>query len=332
LLVLLAVAGQLLLALAGPAPVMAGGPCATIAAPCALSTWRPQDEVWLISTRGLGLPRAGCCLSGTPRFQRWDPRRGWQPAGAAEFHAAGASPRITCFYVHGNQIQAGRAPARGWRVYLAILGGRAEAPPLRYVIWSWPSDRASGPLRDARIKAARTDVDGFYLASVLAEMPPGPPVSLIGFSFGSRVITGASHLLGGGVLAGRALPRAGAEDRVRPRTVLLAAALETGWLQPGHCHGQAVAQMESLLLLYNSCDPLLRRYRFLTGDRRSTALGFTGLPPLGRLGGPPTNFRQRDLAPLIGRVHDWNATVGSRAAMADVSRVVLDPPAPPAGL
>ena len=74
---------------------------------------------------------------------------------------------------------------------------------IRFVIFSWPSSKVSGGLlNDVRVKAARTGPAGCQLAWLIDQMPAETPLSLVGFSFGARIITGGLHVLAGGSLGG----------------------------------------------------------------------------------------------------------------------------------
>ena len=85
-------------------------------------------------------------------------------------------------------------------MYRLLTAGVDDATPIRFVIWSWPSAQVRGQLRDVRTKANRTELAGYCLAWVLTHLPETQQVSLLGYSFGARIATGAMHLVGGGEL------------------------------------------------------------------------------------------------------------------------------------
>jgi hypothetical protein len=124
---------------------------------------------------------------------------------------------------------------------------------------------------------------------------------VLGYSFGARIVTGAIHLMAGGQLAGRVLPpRVGAG--VAPRVVMVAAALHSTWLQPTGYHALAPTRLDHLLNLYNSRDPVLKRYRALDKCARPAAAGFAGLAA-GGCGRGDEWLEQRDVSRLVGRTH-----------------------------
>src|SRR5690606_12858955 len=118
--------------------------------------------------------------------------------------------------------------------------------PIRFVIFSWPAEPTRGIAEDARRKAARTNVDGYYLAWLVNRIEPDVPVSFVGHSFGAKITTGALQLLGGGPLAGRTLPEK-VQQRSSMRAVLLAAAMPSSALAIGRQHGEALEAVDAML-------------------------------------------------------------------------------------
>ena len=139
-----------------------------------------------------------------------------------------------------------------------------------------PALRCGVQLRDVRTKANRTDLAGYCLAWVLTRLPETQHVSLLGYSFGARIATGAMHLVGGGELAGRTLPPHPTLSG-NTRVVMMAGALHNSWLRPGGYHELAVTHLDYLLNLYNCCDPVLKRYHRLYKHSHATAIGYAGM-------------------------------------------------------
>jgi hypothetical protein len=175
------------------------------------------------------------------------------------------------------------------------------------VIWSWPAERIYRRNNiDVNLKAAYSDDEGYYLALWLAELRPGVKVSLIGHSFGPRIITGALHLLASGEVAGRCLPekttstwKAGKRNPIR--AVLLAAGIDDAWLAPGGCHHLALSLVDRMLVTRNDCDRVLRWYSRTCGYGGIEAMGFTG--PCGLT--DPSKVEVLDVAGTVGKFHDW---------------------------
>ena len=265
-----------------------------------------SDQVWLISTRNA--PHCGD-LDATPQdfhYCRLDEDGQWLPADAATFQAADDATRPTVVFIHGNRTDAEEAVCKAWYVYESI---RAETAcrPFRYVIWSWPAERVyRRNSDDVRLKADYSDVESYYLAQWLDGLRPDVRVSLIGHSFGPRIIAGTLQLLAGGEVADRSLPESTVAEwvvgkRNPVRAVFLAAAIDADWLAPGGCHGLALPLFDRLLVTRNGCDRVLRWYPRLYGRGGPQAMGFVG--PCG-VGGAE-NVQVIDVSCTVGKMHDW---------------------------
>lgn len=263
--------------------------------------------MWLVSNRGLG-----CNIEQQVqnlKYWRYDCERSWVRSSLAELLAADDGG-VTTVFVHGNRITCDEAFTKGWGAYRTLVRC-ADERPVRFIIWSWPSDPIRGPVQDAREKACRTNPSGYCLGWFLDRLNPETPVSLMAHSFGARIVTGALHVLGGGQIDGRRLDERNHPIRQAMPVVLLVAALDNDWLMPGRYHGQAMSQVSSMLLVNNSCDMLLKRYHLIYGRRCSQqALGFTGLASWAA-GVDWTKVSQVNAASIVGRRHSFAGYIGS---------------------
>jgi len=295
---------------------------ASVCGSCGGALLRPQDSIWLVSTRHLSCvgSQAGC-----PPLKIWQrqPGTGWTRTTTEAFCSIDDPRTITTFYVHGNRVDSDQAVAGGLSIYRVVASRATEEIRLRYVIWSWPSDRVRGPLRDVRSKARRSNLEGYYLGCLLSRLDPHDRVSLIGHSFGARIATGSLHLLAGGSLCGRVLPVDNEVVRTPVRVVAIAAALDNDWLLPGHCHGLTVSLTDRMLVMYNPRDPVLRRYPMIASGRSGQALGYTGLVCSHQLGEAAERIDQISAAPWIGKTHDMDVYARSTVLMNEVGRVAL---------
>ena len=245
------------------------------AEPVACSRPRAGDQIWLISTRQLG---CGICIDGDPGLQFWRLESNcWQLADLKAFLAADDPHTPTDFYIHGNDNTAEDANDHGFTVYDRLVAQAPKDRPMRFVIWSWPTDPGRHPVQLIRSHAYRADTDAWYLGWLLSRMDRRVPIGLAGYSFGARVTTGAIHLMGGGELLGSSLkldPKAG---RPMIRAVLLAAAEDDGWLSPGAPNGMTIPTVDRMLLLNNGCDSTLKHYPLMDRCTRAQALGYVGL-------------------------------------------------------
>jgi hypothetical protein len=260
---------------------------------------RPQDEIWLVSARYAGCPGSG----EIPRLEtrRYDNEAGWTETDVTALFGPATDDQLMIMYVHGNRVDSNQAAYEGRYVYRLLTRGVEDPVSIRYVIWSWPSEQIRGQLRDVRVKAERTEVGGYCLGWFLSQLSDAQRVSILSYSFGVRISTGALHLLGGGQLCGRVLP---AHEGRGPqaRMVLLAAAMHRQWLRPGCYHEMALSHTDFLLNLFNSSDPVLKRYRFLYKGSRPEALGFTGMYTRD-LGEITRRIEQRDTRLMIQKSH-----------------------------
>lgn len=277
---------------------------------------RLQDEILLADMRGLcGSCSPEALLRGA-RFQSYSiydesGMRRWMRSDVSAL--AGTDPATkTVIFIHGNQISAGDAKVQALAVYRRLVE-MGDGEPIRFIIFSWPSDRIGGLLKDVRVKAARTGPAGCQLAWLIDQIPAETPVSLVGFSFGARIATGALHILGGGHLGGCGLVERVNPDRTPINVVLMSAALHAHWLGEGRYHGLAMTQVDQMLLLNNTADPAMRYYRLI--DRsRPQALGYRGPTCLNAY--YRSKIHMRDLSRQIGSEHDLYCFLNLPSAMA----------------
>lgn len=237
----------------------------------------------------------------------------WVAADWGDFLGANDG-RITVIYLHGNQETHCDAQIRGLAVYRSLTRCAGDGPNIRFVIWSWPSSEVQGMLRDYREKARRTRPVGWQLAWGLDQLPPDQPVSLLGYSYGARVIGGACHVLAGGRLSGLGLESNISRPRSPMPTVFLAAATHSHWFGPGQYHGRAMQQIDSLLLVNNRRDPAMRFYDFVDQGDSAQALGLCGPTRLpSHAVGRVVNI---DATSAVGASHDLYRYIGLRDTMA----------------
>jgi hypothetical protein len=279
--------------------------CGTSSAACppepAVCLPRTHDEVWLVSTRGLGCPDHE---ASPPQLEVWQcdlNAHEWNRSSQAAFLAANNAALPTVFWVHGNRKYADEAREDAMEIYQQLTAGVSGDRPIRFVIFSWPSAPIHGLKEDARVKAARTNVDGYYLGWLVSQMDSRLQVDIIGYSFGARIVTGALHLLGGGTLCGWALPPT---KRLAPmQAVLVAPAVNNDWLAIGHAHGEALPAVERMLSLNNGCDMALKRYDVIDPCNKPQALGYTGA--VGPLGENASKLSEYNMCCAVGKRHYW---------------------------
>jgi hypothetical protein len=269
---------------------------------------RLEDEICLVNVR----PLCGSCdpesLRTGIRVENYaitneTGNRRWQDSDLESFLAFDPSV-TTVFYIHGNQMTNWDAKCQGLQLYRKLVRYGCGDRPIRFVIFSWPSAKVAGLLRDVRVKALRTGPAGCQLAWLIDQMSPETPVSLVGFSFGARISTAALHVLGGGDLGcGLTLEHRVNADRAPINVVLIAAAVHAHWLGDGQHHGLAMTQVNRMFLL-NNCRDLAMRYYYLSTSNHSRpqALGLCGPTNISRENA--AKIRMRDVSNTAGVEHD----------------------------
>lgn len=280
-------------------------PCTTGPAPaCSAALPRPQDEVWLISSRGFscGVPAN---IAEALTFWRYE-SGSWIAAKHSVFADSDPARRVTMF-AHGNDIDLPHSIECGWSAYAAQIHSDPRQEPVRFVIYSWPSEKAGGrAVVDVREKCVRADIDAYCMAWLIDGLEARTPLSLGGYSLGTRIVGGALELIAGGALDGRPLAGLRHPHRAAARVVLFASAIDNDWLLPGRRYGLAMSEISHLMLLNNTCDRALRFYpRIYCRHGGPEALGYTGLASPDLLGAERAKLEQFDVCCQIGPQHNW---------------------------
>ena len=286
---------------------------------------RVQDEIWLVSSRGLGCPEPGNLTSPGLCVKRRSCTGRWVSTTPENFFSG--DPNVTTsFYVHGHRVNREMAIERGMRIYRTITQCAADNRALRHVIWSWPSSTMRNRIQsvktcldDVRTKADRAHVDAYYLGWWLSQMHPDSDVNMIGYSYGPRVIMSALDLLGGGSVRGRVLPNRPYEKTVRVDVFAFAAAFPCGALSPGGSNENAVFVTDHLINLFNPGDPILKLYPLVVESGRIQAIGRTGVPNNVCLNHQDINSR-----PAVGKCHSFRRYTNSRYLMDLMRKIVFD--------
>jgi hypothetical protein len=268
---------------------------------------RLEDEIVLVNVRNA----CGRCDSETLReailVERYEitdetGHRRWKKSDLESFLAFDPSVP-TVFYVHGNQMTNWDAKCQGLALYRRLVNCGDRDRPIRFVIFSWPSAKVAGLLRDVRIKALRTGPAGCQLGWLLDQMPAESQISLIGFSFGARVVTAGLHVLGGGDLGCGLQLENRNNTQLAVNVVLVAAGVHAHWLGEGQHHGLAMTQVNRMFMLNNCADIAMRYYWLSTSDHsRPQAMGLYG--PTCISADYAAKIRKRDVSRYAGSEHD----------------------------
>ncbi|MFM8217828.1 MAG: hypothetical protein ACKOJF_02785, partial [Planctomycetaceae bacterium] len=164
----------------------------------------------------------------------------------------------------------------------------------------------------------RASYHGVYLANLLGHFPPEQPVCLVGHSHGARCAVATLHALGGGAVEDGTRLAPGLAPPQRMRSVLLAAAIDHHWLNPGARYGRALYPVEKILVVHNQADAWLRVYSWKNLLGNSSALGQSGLSRADQFQLDSLNQKVvlLDATRLTGNDHDF-AAFNTRAEYAD---------------
>lgn len=293
---------------------------------------RREDQIWLISSQdvpclSLDEPLDAKKLVENLKYWRYSIQDSkWNKSALENLEADDTQHMQSVIWVHGDRMEACEAFDAGRKIYRELIRCTTDKTPIRFIILSWPSAKTlTRPVADARLKASRTLSAGIHLAGLLKIIPQEDRVSLIGFSFGVRIIATALHLLGGGDVSGAAFAGAVA-DHQKYHVVFFASAIDCDWLQPGHKFGKAIGEMESLLLLNNYCDRILKHYGKLychCARRGPEALGYTGLTITGGPAADQDRIRQFNSSGFVGKQHAWRPYIYSPTLMSMIRRETL---------
>ena len=274
---------------------------------------------WIISSREVkGSPATHDCAGQMEYLYRGPD--GLVPYSAQEFLSSLRPDRPVCVVIHGSynywrDVLAESDRNRVW-IQQAAAGGEVQI-----VHFSWPSDGVAHVLFpvELRVMGRRAAVHGGYLAQLISLFPADQPVTLVGHSHGARCVAATLHALGGGVLDDGSHLGGEVRSPQRVRGVLLAAAIDHNWLNPGERYDRAVTVVEGILVLTNPRDGWLQVYPLHTPLKGTQALGLEGLTrrDVRSLGGWGDRVQTFDCSDWVGRSHDF-ATINSQPGLASV--------------
>lgn len=214
------------------------------------------NELWLVQAA----PSVGTGCEKSFLFQLWNGCR-WEQRASEDFLT---DLRPTIVFVHGNWGDMSVAVRDGsalWHRMNQIIPSPDETAGCRIVIWKWNSEKVYHRIReDCQYKAQLADAYGPSLAAFLNQLG-NCPVSLVGFSFGARMI-------------GSALNCQEVEDGdSHYPVVLVCAATDYADFTKYGRYAKGMSRMASLLNIYNPTDKALRFYPLLYGHGGPSATG-----------------------------------------------------------
>jgi hypothetical protein len=220
------------------------------------------------------------------------------------------SGRTSVFMVHGNGYTFPDAVREAVGVRAVLEAGGGLGPESLFVIFDWPSERDQTDLiQDLNEKARRSRVAAYHLARILEAAPAGSRICFLAQSNGGRIVLTTLHLLSGAPLRAFWSEPEVHLDSMRPdlrmRAVLIDAAANHQWFNPGDRLDQAVPMSEAILNIHNHADYALAVYIFGVYTGLRPAVGQVGFQPgdLRRLGPLASRIEQINLNPRVGFSH-----------------------------
>jgi hypothetical protein len=283
---------------------------------------------WIVSSRQARLPpgdidssRDLTYLYRTPQSMRAFPRE--------VFLSTLRANRPTCITIHGSynywtDVLSESVHSLRW------INQASQGREIQFVYFSWPADGYAHLVFPLELVAMgrRASRHSLYLANLLGQFPEEQPVCLVGHSHGARCSVATLHALGGGALedGSRLVPGSGVPRRMN--AVLLAAAVDHDWLNPGEKYGAALPVTERMLVMQNERDSWLNAYplKDLMGNRQALGRGGFQEADTIRMSDQIGKISVLDASPFAGRSHDFRAFHSSMELAAAIAPFVLFDP------
>ncbi|MFM7161056.1 MAG: alpha/beta hydrolase, partial [Planctomycetaceae bacterium] len=292
---------------------------ASEAATAGSNTGAGPDPGWIISSREVrGTPERNDCTAQFEYFRRSP--QGPVPVSREQFLATVRPDRTVCFMIHGS-YNAWSDVVKESDSNVAFLREAAGGQDVQVVCFTWPSNGYVPMLLpvELRLLGRKAAVHGGYLAQLISRLGRQQPVTVVGHSHGARCAVAALHALGGGTLDDNSRLARGTGSPESLRCVLLAAAVDHDWLNPGKRYDRALYPVESMLVVHNARDGWLGVYPLHAPLKGQQALGRSGITRQDRqqLNGLANKIDLFDAGPITGRSHDL-ATFNSSPDLARV--------------
>ncbi len=245
---------------------------------CSYANWQDQHSLWEISTR------CDPTCMGAPDMQLPVHRFNngfWEQSSEPDLrHHMAEQAAWSVVFVHGNMTEVDWSRSHSLDLFKKLTD-RAEGP-IRLICLSWPSENPKlwiSPSRQMREKKSIVKANTFQLAYFLQRLGDGQPHGMIGFSLGAAVVAGAMHLNAGGDIGGVVLGESLSyplRETLETRVGFVAPAFDRNALTANGEYCQMRCTFSSLVNLYNSRDPVMKRFRVF--DHSTTlAAGYLGL-------------------------------------------------------
>lgn len=214
---------------------------------------RPQDEIWVVSSREISTCER---VTSSDRFLCKHPvGTAWNRVPLEQLlDVQQQNPeKANIIFIHGNRTSDFWARRRGKLTYQYLIANNpVEMPPVRYIIWSWPSDAVNGPVKDFWKKINRAKYDGELLGQFIGMLNPAQQLTFLTHSMGAQV-------------AFTGIQAASLNQPIRPRFDVISMAPVTHCNWPRNMTEADIisAQINRLCFIRNPSDIAIRAYKKL---------------------------------------------------------------------
>jgi hypothetical protein len=172
----------------------------TVADPSAAPTANISPGYWIVDSYASPQDFDTSAPAFCPTVTRYDQCSGFRRVQITELTQSIQPDVPVCIFCHGSFVSwqdVLNESCETWK----WLHKACPNQQIQMIYFSWPSDRpVISPIiqLDVNRLGRRAGRNGFYMASLVQQIPSENPVCLIGHSHGTRVIASSLHLLGGG--------------------------------------------------------------------------------------------------------------------------------------
>ncbi|MDR0392241.1 MAG: alpha/beta hydrolase [Planctomycetaceae bacterium] len=178
----------------------------------------------------------------------------------------------------------------------------------RFLFWSWDADKEMCGIKSDAINAGKkADSEAKHLVNFLRRLKSGSKVSLVGFSYGARLISVALHEFGADRFKSdnSQVPNDNLSSTIKINVIFLAAAVDRDQFGQNKKYGNMLSVVDKLLININVSDPALYFYPLLSGVGSPKAVGRRGINVSGIPKNLVTKIKSIDVRPEIGVDHTF---------------------------
>ncbi|MDR2172169.1 MAG: hypothetical protein LBP59_18645 [Planctomycetaceae bacterium] len=226
------------------------------------------QDVWMITTETASWTRATESEFGKIlywRLVRSGSRSYWERSDAAAFFVTQNPEVPVLIFSPGYTSTKSDTVEIGLKILSLFDSGKR----LRMVFWQWPAEKLGCRLLpDIRSKIPVAEANGAYMSMLLKRLKPESKVSVLGFSFGTRLLGDAVEGVGDLKPSG-----------MKINLIYGGAAADRQWLAKNNRNGNVPKIAHKILIFHNPDDFRLKFYPCLyENENNIQSLGSNGAP------------------------------------------------------